>query len=292
MKRFVCIGGLGLVLSLCGCSSRKRSGVAPDDDFRSIPEAGRPAPLPRPEPLLPTMEWLRANGIRYQGLRRFAYKKSGREFTIRQVRRMRSLDLMDKKDFADEDLKFLLPLTSLRTLLIRSDALTDRGLMILGRMNWLTGLSLTCQNLTSGGLAHLGKLNRLTELYLSWNRWLTGRGLTHLAGLDRLQLLDLRGTRLTDEGLLYLKFPKNLRRLILNHTRITDSGLKYLRQLGQLRDLELTGTGITRRGLRHLEPIKSLGRLVLTGTRVDERTIRRFKKARPECIVRLGRRAF
>jgi len=59
----------------------------------------------------------------------------------------------------------------------------------------------------------------------------TDKGLLHLRGLVKLQLLDLGYTRITDNGLEHLKVLTNLRELSLQGTKVTAEGIKKLRQV-------------------------------------------------------------
>ena len=58
----------------------------------------------------------------------------------------------------------------------------------------------------------------------------TDAGLVHLKGLTKLQILDLRYSRITDAGLLHLKELTGLKTLHLRRTQITDAGIAELQK--------------------------------------------------------------
>jgi len=85
-----------------------------------------------------------------------------------------------------------------------------------------------------------------------------------LAGESAPLVLDLAGTRLSDEGLRQLAAWPQLIGLNLELCgHITDAGLVYLAQAKRLQTLLLTGTAISDAGLAHLEPLQNLAALDL-----------------------------
>ena len=71
---------------------------------------------------------------------------------------------------------------------------------------------------------------------------ITDAGLKHLAGLTKLEYLNLQGQHITDEGLKHLSGMTNLQTLSLSFSGITDEGLKHLDGFQKLRSLHLYGT--------------------------------------------------
>jgi hypothetical protein len=125
----------------------------------------------------------------------------------------------------------------------------------------LTGLEhllfFGCRGLTDKGLTHLAKLTNLKLLDLRNEGFtetepagprITDAGLVHLAGLTKLTYLNLQGQKITDAGLESLKGLKVLRFLALSFSDITDEGLKHLEGLAQLRELHLYNTLVTSEG--------------------------------------------
>ena len=87
-------------------------------------------------------------------------------------------------------------------------------------------------------------------------------GLKQLGGLQRLEYLDLMGTKVTDDGLEYLVGLGRLRFLRLVDTPITDAGLKHLMAMSDLRELEIQDTTVTEQGAAELQ--QALPKLKIT----------------------------
>jgi hypothetical protein len=104
---------------------------------------------------------------------------------------------------------------------------------------------------------------------LFWSK-VTDAGLKELAGLKRLQSLDLSGTNVTDAGLKELAVLKSLQSLDLGRTQVTDAGLKLLIVLNRLQLLNLSYTQVTDAGLKELAGLQSLKSLNLYRTKVTD----------------------
>ena len=104
---------------------------------------------------------------------------------------------------ADDDLRSLSAMRSLRLLDLAGTRVTDTGLVhLLGCLD-LEVLSLWDTAVTDEGLALLGRLPNLRQLGLG-NTAVTDTGLRHLAGLHRLRLVQLSGTEVAGPGLRHL----------------------------------------------------------------------------------------
>jgi hypothetical protein len=77
--------------------------------------------------------------------------------------------------------------------------------------------------------------------------------LEHVGRLRRTELLNLRGTAITDAGLAYLKDLTGLRQLDLAQTQIGDAGLAHLKRLNKLRCIQLGGPRISDDSVLKLE---------------------------------------
>jgi hypothetical protein len=124
---------------------------------------------------------------------------------------------------------------------------------------------------TNDVLARIAELDHVTSLSLGGSRQLTDDGLRHLARMPQLERLDLSeypGGRLTDRGLEVLRHLSNLRHFEMTwQSGITDKGVDNLRFCDRLEVVNLmgspTGDGAIRAlaGKPHLRRF-STGRLV------------------------------
>jgi hypothetical protein len=80
--------------------------------------------------------------------------------------------------------------------------------------------------------------------------------------LDRIVVLILHGSSVTDSDLYHIEHLADLRRLVLTMTEVGDAGLDHLKRLANLAHLELQLTRVTDAGVRRLEA-------VLPGTTID-----------------------
>ncbi|MHC4520837.1 MAG: sigma-70 family RNA polymerase sigma factor, partial [Planctomycetota bacterium] len=97
--------------------------------------------------------------------------------TRRETKRLRSAFVVDQDDFRDDDLACLSGLTDLEELLLLGPGVSDEG------------------------LAHLGCLTNIKRLHLGGGTDLTDEGLKYLAALRRLESLEIRDSRITEQGL-------------------------------------------------------------------------------------------
>jgi Leucine-rich repeat (LRR) protein len=125
------------------------------------------------------------------------------------------------------------------------------------------------QQVDDAGLKVLAGLKRLNALDLHATQ-LTDTGVKELAGLKSLTWLSLYGTNVTDTGVKELAGLKNLRMLNLHSTKVTDAGLKALAGLQSLQSLVLHGTTVTDAGLKDLAVLQSLQSLALGQTQVTD----------------------
>jgi hypothetical protein len=136
---------------------------------------------------------------------------------------------------------------------------------------------------------------------------------------ESLEMLNLQGTRVTDEGMHTIDHCVGLRNLKLafceitdkglewlsglhamqyldlTATHVTDAGMKYLAMMENLYWLELASTKVTDVGLLELRACQRLSYIDLSNTRVTENGIRMLRNALPELHVwkmeyRMGRR--
>jgi hypothetical protein len=94
----------------------------------------------------------------------------------------------------------------------------------------------------------------------------TDAGLAHLAALQELRQLDLSETNVTDAGLTHLANLRQLRWLLLGKTHVTDAGLAHLANLRELQTLDLYGTDVRGPGLTSLAGLRELRDVDVGGT--------------------------
>lgn len=88
----------------------------------------------------------------------------------------------------------------------------------------------------------------------------------HLAGLSRLEWLDLQDTPLTDGAVRHLSAFSHLERLNLLNTKITDASLPHLARFTRLKWLNVGGTGVTAAGLAYLKAHLPNAEILITPT--------------------------
>jgi hypothetical protein len=147
---------------------------------------------------------------------------------------------------------------ALKTLDFTDSDIDDGGLACVAELTQVERMSFFgSRGLSDAGVAHLKDLKNLTLLDLRNESFtatkpraprVTDAGLGHLAGLSKLEYLNLQGQHITDAGLKHLKGMPNLQTLSLSFPVITDEGLKHLEGLQQLRGLHLYGTRVTPAG--------------------------------------------
>jgi acetyl esterase/lipase len=115
----------------------------------------------------------------------------------------------------------------------------------------------------------LRAVDRLEILNLSSTQ-VSDFGLQRLTRLTRIRWLYLKGTRISETGLKALESLQSLTILDVAETAIGDAGLTQIACLTGLSGLDLTGTRVTDAGLPSLAPLKRLEVLRLSKTAVSD----------------------
>lgn len=103
------------------------------------------------------------------------------------------------------------------------------------------------------------------------------KGVEKLAGLSKLEYLDLAQTGIGDEGLLHVSRMARLETLILSSNNsaisvgMTNKGLKVLAQLPNLRRLDLAYFELDHQGVKNLRALKSLTSLNLSHNSLEDK---------------------
>jgi hypothetical protein len=174
--------------------------------------------------------------------------------------------------------------TGLVELQFYGSPLSPAGFENIGAITNLKDLYFNQVDVSDANLRKLRNLTGLTRLTLD-NRGkqsnVTDAGLVYLAGMTRLECLDLTDCKITGQGLASLKKMNQLKRLCLGWTQIDDSGLEVIAGFSKLEELELHQTKVTDAGLVLLRRLKNLKTLSLVGTAVTPQAIDQLKKAIP-----------
>lgn len=161
----------------------------------------------------------------------------------------RRVDRVDCGYYSDfpRDPSWLRDLSGLRGL--DSHYALDDDLETIGALSDLTELKLWESVISDAGLVHLAGLRKLECLELGYHQDrisslshlpITDDGLACLAGLRRLKYLNLSGSSIRGEGLRHLKGLTELEDLDLGETKLTDAALPYLAQFPRLKNSTFT----------------------------------------------------
>ncbi len=211
---------------------------------------------------------------------------------------------------ANEELKFLAPLTTLEKLHFSIHFLTnvnvqDKGLKHLETLKNLRELRLAQGRIRNFSLAAFPLLESVDLSYstatdevlksLAGHKHLkrlqlrdtlvTDAGLAHLTDVATLEEIDLYGLKITDKGLAYLRGLRALRKLNLSGGPVTDSGAEVLAGLTKLQELNLYRAELTNTGLAQLASLKSLEALDLRYSRVTAAGVAKLKAALPKARI-------
>jgi len=100
--------------------------------------------------------------------------------------------------------------------------------------------------------------------------------LTILKQFERLEELNLKRAKITDNGLLFVADRKNLTTLVLSGTEITGSGLGHVVGLTKLERLHLDETAVDDDGLVHIAGMTDIYELWLSDTQVTDEGLKRI----------------
>lgn len=215
---------------------------------------------------------------------------------IKDLKNLEVLDMQDCSLPTEKGLVVLKEFPKLRNVRLYGPSINDNVLSYLKGAKELRVLSLEqCSGVTADGLASLSGLNNLTELVLFGALKTNDAAVANLAGLTKLQKLELRQTPISSLALSYLKDLKGLKTLDLAETaavgneglehikgltglenlslwacNIDDKGLVNLKGMSKLKSLNLDKCSITDEGLKELVPLKNLEFLHIGSTQVTD----------------------
>jgi len=151
----------------------------------------------------------------------------------------------------------------------------DDALRKLATQTTVRTLQIGGQQVTDENLSSVGQMTGLEELSISWGFHLTDKGFLQLSGLKRLRILDVDHSKMTDASLEAIGKLTKLEELRIGGAGFSDRGLAHLKGLTRLKYLSL-GEGnhrISDAGLGFLKSMKELEQLVLVGWQVSDEGI-------------------
>ncbi|QEL16695.1 leucine-rich repeat domain-containing protein [Limnoglobus roseus] len=119
-------------------------------------------------------------------------------------------------------------------------------------------------------LAHLKAIPTLEYVYIIGQKQVTGDGLKYLAGLKKLDTIDLDGTPVEGKHLAHVKDMKQLLKLGLWRTAVDDAGMAHLKGLTSLEHLYLDKTLVGDKGIEALGQHASLCDVSCEGSKVTD----------------------
>jgi Leucine-rich repeat (LRR) protein len=153
---------------------------------------------------------------------------------------------------------------------LASTWITDADLEPVGKIKSLRKLNLAHTKITDVGIEHLKPLENVVELNLYYAEYLTDTAIAHLRGWKHLEVLNLRGVRLTSQVFEHLAQLTTLRSLDIAFTEVEDDGFEQLSSLTKLESLALGGNRLSGSALSSLKLLPALRSLDAGGMqRVD-----------------------
>ncbi len=148
---------------------------------------------------------------------------------------------------------------------LRGTYVADSDLDRVAAMPALEKLDLSLTRITDLGLLRLRDLKNVREIDLWFAELVTDEGLAAMKNWPRIERLNLRGTKVTDNTLSLFAGKESIVALDVGYAEVTDSGLQHLPKYSNLRELGLGGNKMTEVGLQVLRSLPNLTRLDLSG---------------------------
>ncbi len=186
---------------------------------------------------------------------------------------------LEQTRVTDAGLAYFKDCNNLTSLDVRGTQVGDKGLSYLRDKN-LTLLIVSHTKVGDEGLSYFTDKG-LRCLNIGYTPNVTRQGLARFLAAykhpDKLDLLDLGGTPVTDADLAAFNNCQNLRQLYLGNTSVSDAGLAHFQNCKDLLVLHVGGTKVTDAGLVPFKDCKNLTSLVLGGTKVTDAGLAYFK---------------
>ena len=218
--------------------------------------------------------------------------------------------LLNETDISDDGLRYLEPLKSLYTLSLKRSKVTATGIATLQKAlpeckidygplvtddpdrdvaEQIIGIEGTLfviledgTKTTIQGAEALAKVGRFAiyNVSMPYNSAVNDDLLRQLANIETLSVLDIPGTKITDDGIAALQGSLKIGVLRLDDTAVTDEAMATVGTWKRLRELRLSGTKVTDIGIRHLADLPELYLLYLGGTAVTDKGLQSLKSIR------------
>lgn len=180
--------------------------------------------------------------LRAEGLTKSCFR------VLAEMPTLKSLLLNHTKSWLTDEALEELPAT-IDTLEVTGAALTEKGLIALGKSQVRSLKLADCRTLTDDHLAHLPLQLETVDLWLSQ---IGEKAMSRLGQMTKLRTLRLASNNLLGAHL--AKLPKELQTLHLTGGTLSEEECKQLAKMGALQELSLTNCTLPDSGLQHLPP--------------------------------------
>jgi hypothetical protein len=204
--------------------------------------------------------------------------------SLRHLRSLHELDLINIKDLRDNDFEFIDRMSELQDVAMYGDQLRGDVLQHLQNLAHLRKLALMWNQIDDQGLAFIAGTKELQTLDLDQNQ-VTDAGLQHLANLAELKYLVLAKNQISGDGLKHLANLKKLNLLVLDDNPITDESIKSITTLPHLTLLSIARTNVTDACIESLAKLPDDCEICVSGTKITPDGVRRIQKLLPNSAV-------
>ncbi len=166
----------------------------------------------------------------------------------------------------------------------------DQALRKLATQTSVRTLQIGGQQVTDENLSYVGQMTGLEELSIEWAFHLTDMGFQHLSGLKQLRILHIGKSKMTDASLEAIGKLTSLEELRIGGEGFSDAGLQKLSRLTRLSYLSLDegSHSISDRGLVFLKNMTELDFLDLSGWHVSDEGIATLRELKKLKTLRVG----
>lgn len=137
--------------------------------------------------------------------------------------------------------------------------------------------------------AHLHELSDwadLEHLVLS-DCPITDNALSAICRFQRLESLDIGGTRVTSNGIVSATLPTSIRDFGLSQVYLTDDAVNHIAALSKLRSLNCNGCDLSMNGLFRFVAVPGLRSIEALGCPVPDNVIEELSRLTPGVLLRL-----